>query len=125
MASSSIDPGVDWGLEGTPQWWWKYVMPNPASFYSHVLEQLAATREAESAGWLQHATGEVLEGLTMFHAATRMGDREGGIRLKSEAFARLAKAVNNLGSEAGFVGIDQVGPIGPRTHGAAEVRIAG
>jgi Mrp family chromosome partitioning ATPase len=67
----------------------------------------------------------VLESLTLFHVATRMGDREAGTRLKSEAFAHLANAVNRMGAEAGFIGVDQTGPIGPRIHGAAEARFAG
>jgi hypothetical protein len=76
--------------------------------------------------WLQRASGEVMEGLAMFHAAASMGDREDSARLKSEAFARLSQAVSALGSEAGFIGVDQTGgPIGPRTHvGTGEARLA-
>lgn len=63
----------------------------------------------------------------MFHAATRMDDREGSARFKSEAFARLSRAVSALGSEAGFIDVDQTGgPIDPRTHaGTGEARLAG
>lgn len=110
--------GDDWGLEGTPKWWWKYVLPNPEIFYGQVLAQ-AIRVEAESHSWLQRASGEVMESLAMLHAGTRMGDSEGASRLKTEAFARLTRAVHALGSEAGFIGVDQNGPIGPRTHGAA------
>jgi hypothetical protein len=126
MASNSVYQGDDWGLEGTPKWWWKYVIPNPESFYAQVLAQAARAYDPEPSPWLQRASGEVMEGLAMFHAAARMGDREGSARLKSEAFARLSRAVGVLGSEAGFIGVDQTGPIGPRTHvGAAEARLAG
>lgn len=126
--ASSMYQGDDWGLDGTPKWWWKYVIPNPENFYSQILAQVTLTSEREAGSWLQHASGEILEGLAMFHAATRMGDRDGSTRLKNEAFARLSRAVHSLGSEAGFVGIDQNGPIGPRTHvgaGAGENRTAG
>ncbi|MFC5582717.1 hypothetical protein [Rhodanobacter terrae] len=56
-----------------------------------------------------------------------MDDREGSARFKSEAFARLSRAVSALGSEAGFIDVDQTGgPIDPRTHaGTGEARLAG
>jgi len=124
--ASSMYQGDDWGLEGTPKWWWKYVIPSPESFYGQILAQASRASSPEAGSWLQHASGEIMEGLAMFHAATRMGEREGSTRLKNEAYARLARAVNTLGNEAGFVGVDQNGPIGPRTHGSgAEVRTAG
>ncbi|MEP6897017.1 MAG: hypothetical protein ABI870_00675 [Rhodanobacter sp.] len=119
--ASSVYEGDDWGLEGTAKWWWKYVMPNPEIFYSQILAEAARLRSAdpEPAPWLQRASGEVMEALAMFHAAARMGEREGSARLKHEAFARLSRAVASLGSEGGFIGIDQTGPIGPRTHANA------
>ncbi len=124
--ASSVYQGDDWGLEGTPKWWWKYVLPNPEIFYGQLLSQVARTAHPDPVPWLQHATGEAMEGLAMFHAAVRVGDRDGAARLKKEAVARLARAVNALGSEGGFVGVDQNGPIGPRTHlGDAETRSAG
>jgi hypothetical protein len=125
MASSTYQ-GDDWGLEGTPKWWWKYVIPNPESFYAQVLAQATLVSGPNPVPWLQRASGEVMEGLAMFHAAASMGDREDSARLKSEAFARLSQAVSALGSEAGFIGVDQTGgPIGPRTHvGTGEARLA-
>ncbi len=115
MASSAYQVD-DWGLEGTAKWWWKYVMPNPEIFYGQILAESARAADPEPSPWLQRASAEVMEGLAMFKAAARMGEREGSERLKHEAFARLSRAVSVLGSEGGFIGIDQNGPIGPRTH---------
>lgn len=122
MASIEYD---DWGLEGTPKWWWKYVMPNPEIFYSQLLAEAVRVSGPSPVPWLQRASSEVMEGLAMFHAAERMGQRDGSARLKQEAYARLSRAVSSLGSEGGFIGVDQNGPIGPRTRGnAGQSRVA-
>jgi hypothetical protein len=118
---ASIDYDGDWGLEGTPKWWWKYVMPTPESFYANILAQAVHLQGPDPSPWLQRASAEVMESLAMFHAAARMGEREGSARLKHEAFARISRAVSALGSEGGFVGTDpNTGvPINPHTHGNA------
>jgi len=118
---SDLNDGDFWGLEGNPQWWWKYVTPPPERFYAQLLAELAKSEEPQPAPWLQQSSAHIMESLVMFHAAVRMGEREGSARLKAKAYARLSHAVRSLGAESGFIGVDQEGgPIGPRTRISGE-----
>ena len=79
----------DW-VEGAPQWWWKYVIPNPASFWQAVLSIVAM--EPDPHPWLQRVTGGVLEGVAMLHAASRVDEATAG-RLKSEASEKIRQSL--------------------------------
>jgi hypothetical protein len=119
--ASSVYAGDDWGLDGTPKWWWKYVLPPPTELYGHILSELGRIEGPPPALWLKNATGTMMEGLVMFHAAVRMGEIDGAMLLKAEAFAHISRAVSQLGSEGGFIGGDHSGrsvapvppPVGP------------
>ena len=78
-------------IEGTVQWWWKYVLPNREQMWLAVL----TSREPDPHPWLRKATGEVLEGLVMLHAAAR-ADQAAGNRLRSEAVERIHEAVARI-----------------------------
>lgn len=102
--TNDVFDGEDWGLDGTPKWWWKYVLPPPQDLYAHILSELNRINGPPLDAWLKNASGTLMEGLVMFHAAIRMGDRDGAMRLKAEAFAHISRAVSQLGSEGGFIG---------------------
>ncbi len=63
----------DW-VEGAAKWWWKYVLPNQASFWQVVLSSIKSLEPVPNP-WLQQVTGGVLEGVAMLHAAARVADQ--------------------------------------------------
>ena len=67
------------------------MFPTRERFYLEVLANLEPVPQP----WLQTATGEVLEGLTMLHAAAR-ADEAAGERLRSEGVARIHHAVARI-----------------------------
>ena len=82
----------DW-IEGAVRWWWKYVIPNPASFWQAVLSQISL--EPVPQPWLQRVTGGVMEGVAMLHAASRADAASAG-RLKAEARDRIQQALGEV-----------------------------
>ncbi|HEY2476570.1 MAG TPA: hypothetical protein VGI19_17450 [Candidatus Cybelea sp.] len=78
----------DW-VEGAAKWWWKYVLPNPASFWQAVLANISVERVSQG---LQQVTGGVLEGVAMLHAAAR-ADEASARRLNAEAIEKINQAL--------------------------------
>jgi hypothetical protein len=58
-----MDAG-DWGLEGRPQWWWKYV--NPGSIKVNPIPD----------PWIQGVTSALLSAISMKDVARRMPEGE-------------------------------------------------
>lgn len=87
----------DW-VEGEPKWWWKYVFPTRERLWLAVL---GARVGPQPDPWLQETGGEVLEGLSMLHAAAKLNltDRAIAAQLKTEALSKMSKALGSLAGD--------------------------
>jgi hypothetical protein len=92
---STLSPG-DW-VEGEPQWWWKYVFPSKIQFWLLTLNEKwakdIAKLKPQPQPWLEEATAEILESLTMLHTATTIREEAVSQRLKGEAVAKINSAL--------------------------------
>ncbi len=84
----------DW-VEGSPKWWWKYVMPAEDVFWESILAQRAGPSPEP---WLR-ATAEALEAVAMLRATARVSDTGVRTRLQSEAAAKLQGASQRVAGQ--------------------------
>jgi hypothetical protein len=74
-----MDAG-DWGLEGKPQWWWKYVRPASIEFSPHPDP------------WINRMTSALLTAISMKEVARRLPEGE----VQQQLFRRTDSFISEL-----------------------------